>query len=173
MNEERRASSFDELARGLASGEVSRRKAFGLLGAALLGGTLASMPGAAWATHRGRSHGPPSGDPTCPYPGQIRVCQCPSGQELCGGACVPSCGSGQQLNPETCQCENSTLTCDTQTCRGCCDPVTDTCVRGTTNEACGTGGVCVQCNTAAGQTCQRFIVPETGETDYMCAINPG
>ena len=116
MNEQRRASSFDELARGLASGEVSRRKAFGLLGAALLGGTLASIPGAAWATHRGRSHGPPSGDPTCPHPGQIRVCQCPSGQELCGGACVSNqCGANEQFDPNTCQCEpvliSSNVTC--------------------------------------------------------------
>jgi hypothetical protein len=33
---ERRESSFDELARGLASGEVSRGKALRLMGAALL-----------------------------------------------------------------------------------------------------------------------------------------
>ncbi len=35
--------SFDELARGLASGTVSRRKALRLMGAALVGGTLASL----------------------------------------------------------------------------------------------------------------------------------
>jgi hypothetical protein len=40
-----RESSFDELARGLASGSVSRRKALGLMGAALVGGVLASIPG--------------------------------------------------------------------------------------------------------------------------------
>jgi hypothetical protein len=37
----REASPFDELARGLASGELSRRKALKLMGAALVGGTLA------------------------------------------------------------------------------------------------------------------------------------
>jgi hypothetical protein len=34
---------FDELARGLASGSISRRKALRLMGAALVGGTLASL----------------------------------------------------------------------------------------------------------------------------------
>jgi hypothetical protein len=41
--------SFDELARGLASGSVSRRKALKLMGAALAGGALASIPGVAQA----------------------------------------------------------------------------------------------------------------------------
>jgi hypothetical protein len=35
--------SFDELARGLASGSVSRGKALKLMGAALVGSTLASL----------------------------------------------------------------------------------------------------------------------------------
>jgi hypothetical protein len=41
--------SLDNLARGLATGTVSRGKALRLLGAALLGGALASVPGFAWA----------------------------------------------------------------------------------------------------------------------------
>jgi hypothetical protein len=43
MSPEARERSFDELARGLASGEVSRGKALRLMGAALVGGTLASL----------------------------------------------------------------------------------------------------------------------------------
>jgi hypothetical protein len=39
------ASSFDELAKGLASGTVSRGKALRLVGGALLGTALASVPG--------------------------------------------------------------------------------------------------------------------------------
>jgi hypothetical protein len=35
--------SFDELATGLASGSISRRRALRLMGAALIGGTLASL----------------------------------------------------------------------------------------------------------------------------------
>ena len=37
------ASSFDELASGLASGSISRGRALRLMGAALVGGTLASL----------------------------------------------------------------------------------------------------------------------------------
>jgi hypothetical protein len=42
MARETRESSFDELAIGLASGRISRRKALKLAGAALLGGILGS-----------------------------------------------------------------------------------------------------------------------------------
>jgi hypothetical protein len=41
--------SFDDLAMGLAEGTLSRRKALRLMGAALAGGMLASVPGVAWA----------------------------------------------------------------------------------------------------------------------------
>ena len=115
MNEEHRASSFDELARGLASGSVTRGKALKWMIAALGGGTLASLPGVAWAKSGGDRG-------KCPYPGQIKVCQCPSGQELCGGACVQSCGPGYQLN-QTCQCEviinNVTCVCSTGQITAC------------------------------------------------------
>jgi hypothetical protein len=42
MATETTESSFDELTRGLASGTLSRGRALKLMGAALLGGTLAS-----------------------------------------------------------------------------------------------------------------------------------
>ena len=51
MNEDTRESSFDALTKGLASGNVSRGKALRLMGAALLGGTLASIPGVAFAAN--------------------------------------------------------------------------------------------------------------------------
>jgi hypothetical protein len=61
--------SFDELARGLASGTVSRRGALKLVGGALLGGVLASIPGLGWAQGR----------------------QCPQGEHPCpDGTCVPT-----------------------------------------------------------------------------------
>ena len=40
-----RQYSFDELTKGLASGTLSRRRALKLMGGALLGGLLVSMPG--------------------------------------------------------------------------------------------------------------------------------
>lgn len=49
MSEEMRERSFDALAKGLASGDVSRGKALKLMGAALLGGMLASTPTVAGA----------------------------------------------------------------------------------------------------------------------------
>ena len=45
-----RSHSFDDLARGLADGSISRGRAMKLMGVALLGGVLASIPeGAAFA----------------------------------------------------------------------------------------------------------------------------
>ena len=49
MTDDRRESSFDELAKRLASGEVSRGQALRMMGAALVGGALASVPGIAWS----------------------------------------------------------------------------------------------------------------------------
>jgi len=60
MTEEQRESSFDALAKGMASGSVSRGKALRLMGAALIGGTLAAVPGLALAKPK---PGPPPGPP--------------------------------------------------------------------------------------------------------------
>jgi hypothetical protein len=53
--------SLDDLARGLARGTISRREAVRLVGAALLGGALASVPGFAWAQPE-RRQVPPSAE---------------------------------------------------------------------------------------------------------------
>jgi hypothetical protein len=57
----RRERSFDELAKGLASGGVSRRQALRLMSGVILGGVLASIPGGTLA-----QPGPP---PEVPPPG--------------------------------------------------------------------------------------------------------
>jgi hypothetical protein len=49
--------AFDELTRGLASGTLSRGKALRVMGAALVGGALASLPGVALADDDCRSFG--------------------------------------------------------------------------------------------------------------------
>jgi Stigma-specific protein, Stig1 len=59
-------SSLDELAKGLATGTLSRGKAIRWMGGALLGAALAAVPGVAWA-EGGR---------------------CPQGQTRCGERCV-------------------------------------------------------------------------------------
>ena len=47
-----RERSFDALTRGLANGSISRRRAIRLLGGALLGGAVASIPGVSWLSGR-------------------------------------------------------------------------------------------------------------------------
>jgi hypothetical protein len=55
-----RDHSLDELAKGLASGSLSRRDALKWAGAALVGGLLSAIPGVAWADHKS-GHGTPPG----------------------------------------------------------------------------------------------------------------
>ena len=139
-----RDHSFDELARGLANRSLSRGDALKRVGAAIVGGLLASIPGAALA-QGGRS----SGAQGCPYPGQVKVkgqCQCPSGQEICGGSCVStSCPGDQTFNPATCACECPPKTCsgeqilDQSTCTCGCPPGNTLCWDGRCIPNC-TGG---------------------------------
>jgi hypothetical protein len=65
-------SSFDELAKNLADGSISRRKALRFIGGAFVGGLLASIPGTAWAAK-----------PPPPSKGG-----CPPGRTQCRGKCV-------------------------------------------------------------------------------------
>jgi hypothetical protein len=112
MSPEARERSFDELARALASGELSRRKALRLMGAALVGGTLASLgirEAAADPPGCKRNGKHCKNDEQC----CSRNCSggkcaaCPSGQELCNGSCVSnSCDPLlETFNPTTCRCE--------------------------------------------------------------------
>jgi len=85
--------SLDSLARDLANGSVSRRKALRLLGGVLLGSTLASIPGMALAK---------------PKPSKCtKNSNCPSGQGCSSAwACLglaPRCSSGAH----TCVCTAS------------------------------------------------------------------
>src|SRR5215211_4604175 len=66
MTKEAGERSFDELASGLASGNISRGKALRLMGAALVGGVLASIPGMAGAAPK----------PKCPACAGSERCSC-------------------------------------------------------------------------------------------------
>ena len=134
--------SLDELSKGLASGDVSRRRALRLLGGALVGGALASLPGVAWAqgggnsacvrcckrafepgekiTVRGRER---SARGYCiSQSAKNRECyvpcedngngDCPYGEELCGGECVLKCPEGQVRDFSTCVCGGGEPICD-------------------------------------------------------------
>jgi hypothetical protein len=105
------ASSFDDLAKGLASGNLSRRNALWMLGAALVGGALASIPGAAWAACKPLSRKCTANTQCCSRnciknpKGNGKICGCPTGKTLCNNKCVTCNNSGEVVNPTTCQCE--------------------------------------------------------------------
>ena len=93
MTDDRRESSFDELAKGLASGKVSRSKALKLMGGALLGAALASVPGVAWANDCRRLGRECRRDSqccsrNCMRRGDDKVCGCPEGQTRCNDRSV-------------------------------------------------------------------------------------
>jgi|SRR5215213_753455 len=131
--------SFDQLARELADGTLSRRRALKMMGAALVGGVLASVPGAAWAAK--------------PAP-------CPPGVQKCGKNCCPdvtficaqgkcACPTGTTRIGNTC-CQNAQVcgsSCGCQQGDGCCNNVctdlstTTNC--GACGNACATGESCV------------------------------
>ena len=128
-----RDSSFDELARGLASSSISRGRAIRLMGAALLGGTLASMPGP----------GVVLADDECKRDGKKcrKNKQCCSGNcsgGTCAAACVPTGG---------------TCAADTQCCSGllCDNGQCATCR--STGGSCTTNGECCSGNCSGG-TCR-------------------
>ena len=96
MSEETRNRYFDELASGLASGSISRRKALRLMGAALVGGTLASIPGIAGAAPKQKC----TSDTDCPSGG---VCVTKGGNSFCAclfGGCAPHCNACAQIPRE-------------------------------------------------------------------------
>jgi hypothetical protein len=85
--------SFDELAKGLATGTLSRGKAIRWMGGALLGAALASVPGVAWADDCRRLGRECRRDSQCCSKNCIRrgddkVCGCPEGQSRCNDRCV-------------------------------------------------------------------------------------
>jgi hypothetical protein len=147
-----RESFFDDLARGLADGSVTRAKALRLMGAALVGGTLTSfgIGGVAAADDGCKPTGKKCKKNKHCCSGNCsggKCAACPPGQVLCNGSCVSnSCPTGQTFNSSTCQCEcpsgqvlcsngscglpnGGTCTADTQCCSGticangkCCTP---------------------------------------------------
>jgi hypothetical protein len=176
MSPEAREHSFDELARGLASGSITRGKALRLAGGALLGAALASLPGAALADDDCRRIGRRcrrdsqccSGN--CVRRGDDKVCGCPEGQRRCNdrcvnlktderhcGSCSNRCAEGVACVDGVCQggggCPSGTTACGTGCVTNCTsgqvlDSSTCTCGCPSGTTACGTG--CVT-NCTSGQ----------------------
>src|SRR5215218_6285749 len=90
----REESFFDELARGLADGSVTRGRALRLMGAALVGGALASL-----------GIGEAGADELCKPEGK----KCRKDKQCCsgkceGGTCAAACGSNGATCTEGTQC---------------------------------------------------------------------
>jgi hypothetical protein len=147
-----REHSFDELTRGMASGSISRGKALRLMGAALVGGTLASLGiGEAAADPPGckRNGKNCTKDKVCCSGNCVNsTCSaCPSDRVLlCNGTCARRCTSFADCGAgcEGCGGEIST---GLQFC-GRADPAQtrcSTCSDCPTGQFChafGTGGIC-------------------------------
>src|SRR5215208_6142063 len=115
-------SSLDELAKGLATGTLSRGKAIRCMGGALLGAALASFPGVAWANDCRRLGRECRRDSQCCSRNCIRrggekVCGCPEGQRRCNDRCVNldrnehHCGACGNRCPEGIECVGGRCHC--------------------------------------------------------------
>ncbi len=154
MTEETRESSFDALAKGMASGTLSRGKALRLMGAALVGGTLTSLGigGVAAAADLCK----PTGK-KCKKDNQCCSGKCE------GGTCAPACTS----NGATCASGSE-----------CCSGICNTTITGTcgpcreTNASCTSGSECCSgnCSSSSG-TCQPAA--GTGPNRERCFCNDG
>jgi hypothetical protein len=170
MSEETTNRYFDELASGLASGSISRRRALRLMGAALVGGTLGSFGiGEAAADDLCKPEGKKcrkdaqccSGN--CSTNGTCAAC--PAGTTLCGGQCVSSCSEGV-LDPNTCQCVCPAVSC-------CCTCVYQDNTTGNFITVCNASNSTIteaQCQ----QSCQSATPPPgTSFLNFGHACEPG
>jgi hypothetical protein len=143
--------SLDELAKGLATGTLSRGKAIRWMGGAILGAALASFPGVAWANDCRRLGRECRRDSQCCSRNCIRrgddkVCGCPEGQDRCNDRCVnlqrnenhcgrcgKRCAEGEECVNGRCQsggCPGTPLTEGDCNCASICPdqiPTTVTC----------------------------------------------
>jgi len=182
MPPQARDHSFDELARGLASGSISRGKALRLMGAALVGGAMGSVG----------MHEASADPPGCKRNGKA----CKKGTQCCsgncsGGICAAACGATGATCTEgsTCcsgfckggMCVEScippnAIPCDTGSAGACPpQPGCGGCVR---EHSTGVGycaslrptlGCTTSCDCPTGQFCSQFS--STGSTNgTFCAV---
>jgi hypothetical protein len=200
MGEEMRERSFDELAKGLASGTLSRGKALRLMGAALVGGALASLPGAGWASHKGTPHGGGGGGGGSGGGGGKSSCakycktlfggdtaaqeECVSQGTKGTGPCyscspgagpgpnfTPSCPEGQEFDASSCKCAY----CRTQGgVTHCCPADEGFTARSVCISPLGGGTCCAQgedCNPMDGTCCENLCGMTCCAPGLFCDIS--
>src|SRR5215217_6560436 len=135
-----RESFFDELARGLADGTLTRGKALRLMGAALLGGTLASLG------MGGEAAGDP---PECKRNGK----HCTSNNQCCSQNCSGVSCQAQTTTTSTSTTSTSTTTPTTSTS-------TSTTPTSTTTMCLPNGGTCSANNQCCSGRCAGGMCAE-------------
>src|SRR5919199_113537 len=138
-------TSFDELAKGLASGTITRGQALKLAGAAILGTTLASLlPRLAFAQSGCPEDLEPCGSGCCDITEECcaGVVCCDATEECCAGVC---CEPGKVCVGGQCVCPSDTIACGSS----CCNPSIEICVDGQCRNP-----FCESCSGQGGNCCQ-------------------
>jgi CXCXC repeat len=188
--------TVDDLARALAEGSISRRRALKLFAgsaiAALIPSRALAQPNKVTICHK----------PGTPDQETIKVSQsavnthlrhgdqlgtcCPDGSTLCGGNCVTNCtGRGQGLDPDTCRCtctakttgcgpNRNPVACPTPGAQSCCEQFET--ISGTCACVCGAGCLpdgasCTsdaECVEAFGQASVCLSGPANAQGDPSC-----
>ena len=165
----REESFFDDLARGLADGTLTRGKALRLMGGLLVGSALGSIPGVAWANDDDDD-------------------RCPEGQTRCGERCVNlrfnerHCGRCFNRCRSTQSCCNGrcvNLMRNENHCGECfnrCEEGQE-CVRGGCAVACisNGNGPCADPSECCSGNCDSsgFCLPPTGPNTVDCLCGDG
>jgi hypothetical protein len=185
--------SLDELAKGLASGTLSRGKAIRWMGGALLGAALASVPGVAWADDCRRLGRECRRDSQCCSRNCIRrgddkICGCPQGQSRCNdrcvnlernenhcGECFNRCDEGQECVEGVCGGEpmcvptGSTCNADSECCSGICN---GTCACKGSGSTCSADSECCSGNCSSG-TCSACPTGKVELSNGTCVTPCG
>jgi hypothetical protein len=182
MSPEARARSFDELAKGLANGTISRRQALRWMGGALAGAEVASLPGVAFAAAGGNTacdafchqnfSGRQAGNCTRAGARGTGPCfECTTAGGCRPSFTKPSCTgvTGQSYNCSTCKCEcpSGQVACGSQCCSGTC--VNGTCIAECVSNggSCDADGECCSGNCSNGFCCASGRV---GLSNGTCAM---
>ena len=194
MSEDTSNHSFDELAKGLATGTLSRGKAIRLVGGALLGAALGSFPGVAWADDCRRLGRECRRDSqccskNCVRRGDDKVCGCPEGKSRCGLRCVnletneDHCGECFNRCDEGQECVDSVCAGGCVPDGGACSGDTNCCTRICNSNICGScrpiGGTCsgdLQCcpdsfNCSSGTCAPCVAVGGSCTSDFQCCAD--
>jgi hypothetical protein len=152
-------SSFDELAKGLAGGTITRVQALKLVGSAILSGVLVPLlPGRSLAQEECDPDEVLCGSECCDPEDCCGAACCSAAEECCGGVvcCGPTeeccfgtcCDNGKVCDATSgqCVCSPERVPCGSE----CCDPVL---------EICGEDGLChnvfcEECQAGGGKCCQ-------------------